>query len=84
MDQAALALWSVLVVSARLWACRSRSRSSASRTSIARRVRTRYTVFCIFRYRRFPRSTAFDVAPRSFSSRNTSAFSRPGKAITGK
>ena len=41
-------------------------------------VRTRYTVFCIFRYRRLPRSTALDVAPMSRSSRNTSAFSSPG------
>jgi hypothetical protein len=46
---AALALCSVLIVSARPWACRSRSKSSASRASIAWRVRTRYTVFCIFR-----------------------------------
>jgi hypothetical protein len=46
---AALALCKVSVVLARPWACLSRSRSSASRTSIARRVRTRYTVFCIFR-----------------------------------
>jgi integrase/recombinase XerD len=41
LDHAALALWSVLVVSARLRPCRSRSRSSASRTSIDRCVRTR-------------------------------------------
>ena len=55
-----------------------RGRSNARRCSIARRVRTRYTVFCIFRYRRLPRSTALDVAPISRSSRNTSAFSNPG------
>ena len=46
---AALALCKVLVVWARPWACCSRSRSSASRPSIARCVRTRYTVFCILR-----------------------------------
>ena len=46
---AALALCRVLVVWARPWACCSRSRSSASRPSIARCVRTRYTVFCILR-----------------------------------
>ncbi len=46
---AALALCKVLVVRARPWACCSRSRSSASRPSIARCVRTRYTVFCILR-----------------------------------
>jgi hypothetical protein len=39
-----LALWSVLVVSARPRDCRSLSRSSASRAWIARYVRTRYTV----------------------------------------
>ena len=46
---AALALCRVLVVWARPWACCSRSRSSANRPSIARCVRTRYTVFCILR-----------------------------------
>ena len=46
---AALALCRVLVVWERPWACCSRSRSSASRPSIARCVRTRYTVFCILR-----------------------------------
>ena len=46
---AAFALCRVLVVWARPWACCSRSRSSASRPSIARCVRTRYTVFCILR-----------------------------------
>ncbi len=45
----ALALCKVLVVWARPWSCCSRSRSSASRPSIARYVRTRYTVFCILR-----------------------------------
>lgn len=42
------------------------------------RRRTRYTVFCIFRCRRFPRSTALEVAGMSLSSRNTRALSRLG------
>ncbi len=37
-------LWRVLVVSDRLRACRSRSRSSSRRASIRQQVRTRYTV----------------------------------------
>ena len=77
LDHAALALWRVRVVSARLRVCRSRCRSSANRAFIARRVRTRYTDCCIFRYRRFRASTAFDVAPNSFSSRNTTALLHP-------
>jgi hypothetical protein len=67
------------MVSAGHRVCRSRSSSSASRASIERSVRTRYSNFRVFEYRRFPRSTAFDVALRSFCSRNSNAFSRPGK-----
>lgn len=36
-------------------------------------------LFCIFRYRRFPRSTAFEVAGNNRSSRNVNAFSRFGE-----
>jgi hypothetical protein len=33
---------------------------------------------CILRYRRVSRSTALDVAPMSFSSKNTNTFCMPG------
>ena len=39
-------------------------------------VRTRYTVFCILRCRRLPRSTALEVEPSRRSSRKVRAFSR--------
>jgi len=42
-------------------------------------LRTRYTLFCIFRWRRLPRSTALEVAGNSLSSRNVRAFSRVGE-----
>ena len=64
-SHATRASWRVWVVSSRPSPWRSRCRSSASRPSIVHRVRTRYTVFCILRYRRFLRSPAFDVAPSS-------------------
>lgn len=41
-------------------------------------VLTRYMLFCILRCRRFARSTAFDVAGNSESSRKVNAFSRFG------
>jgi hypothetical protein len=38
-----------------------------------------YTLFCILRWRRLPRSTALEVAGNSLSSRNVNAFSSVGE-----
>ena len=53
--------------------------SRAIRPSKQTLLRTRYTLFCIFRWRRLPRSTALEVAGNSLSSRNVRAFSRCGE-----
>src|SRR5438093_280269 len=69
-------LCNVSVVCSRPSARDSRSMSRAIRPSKHALPRTRYTLFCIFRWRRLPRSTALDVAGNSVSSRNVNAFSR--------
>jgi hypothetical protein len=53
--------------------------SKARRPSKQDWLRTRYTLLCILRCRRLPRSTALEVAGNSLSSRNVSAFSRVGE-----
>jgi hypothetical protein len=53
--------------------------SKAIRPSQQALLRTRYTFFCLFRWRRLPRSTALEVAGNSLSSRNVRAFSRCGE-----
>src|SRR6059036_188157 len=57
----------------------SRIMSKAIRPSKQALLRTRYTLFCIFRWRRLPRSTALEVAGNNLSSRNVRAFSRFGE-----
>ena len=57
----------------------SRSMSKAIRPSQQALLRTRYTLFCLFRWRRLPRSTALEVAGNNLSSRNVRAFSRFGE-----
>ena len=63
----------------RLSARDSRIMSRAIRPSKQTWLRTRYTLFCIFRWRRLPRSTALEVACNSLSSRNVRAFYRFGE-----
>jgi hypothetical protein len=53
--------------------------SRAIRPSKHTLLRTRYTLFCIFRWRRLPRSTALEVVGNSLSSRNVRAFSKFGE-----
>src|SRR5439155_9658333 len=67
------------VVCSRPSARDSRSMSRAMRPSKQTWLRTRYTLFCIFRWRRLPRSTALEVAGNNVSSRNVRAFSRCGE-----
>jgi hypothetical protein len=67
------------LVSERASAGRSRCRSNARRPGMAAGVRTRSRAFCIGRERRFPRSTAWDVAGSRWSSRTFRAFSRSGE-----
>ena len=67
------------VVCSRPSARDSRSISRAMRPSTQTLLRIRYTLFCIFRWRRLPRSTALEVAGNNVSSRNVRAFSRCGE-----
>src|SRR2546422_10911346 len=67
------------VVCSRPLARDSRSMSRAIRPSKQSLLRTRYTLFCLFRWRRLPRSTALEVAGNNVSSRNVRAFSRCGE-----
>ena len=67
------------VVCSRPSARDSRSMSRAIRPSKQTLLRTRYILFCIFRWRRLPRSTALEVAGNNVSSRNVRAFSRCGE-----
>src|SRR5882672_7312406 len=67
------------VVWSRSSARASRIMSKAIRPSKQTLLRIRYTFFCIFRWRRFPRSTALEVAGSNLSSRNVRAFSRCGE-----
>ena len=62
------------VVRSRPSARDSRSMSRAIRPSKQTLLRIRYTLFCIFRWRRLPRSTALEVAGNNLSSRNVQAF----------
>src|ERR687896_1745168 len=73
------ALCKAAVVWARLLARDSRIMSRAIRPSKQTWLRTRYTLFCILRWRRLARSTALEVAGNSLSSRNVRAFSRFGE-----
>jgi hypothetical protein len=67
------------VVCSRPSARDARSMSRAMRPSQQTLLRTRYTLFCIFRWRRLPRSTALEVAGNNVSSRNVRAFARCGE-----
>ena len=66
-----LAIWSERIVCRRDSRLDSRTISKAIRSRMRSIVRTRYTVFCIFRNLRLARSTAFDVEGNFLSSKKT-------------